>query len=56
MTFTRPFTVVQTMKAADGPPFEYACHEGNFAMPNALFTGRARRSATRMRAASGAGR
>ena len=33
VTFTRRFTAVQTMKASDGPLFEYACHEGNYAIP-----------------------
>ena len=53
--FTRPFTVVQTMEAADGPPFEYACHEGNYAMSNALSGARAQERDAE-RAASGAGR
>ena len=55
VTFTRPFTVVQTMEAADGPPFEYACHEGNYAMSNALSGARAQERDAE-RAASGAGR
>ena len=41
VTFTRRFTAVQTMTAADGPLFEYACHEGNYAISNALSGARA---------------
>jgi hypothetical protein len=36
LTFVRPFTVQFTMRSADGPMFEYACHEGNYALPNTL--------------------
>ena len=35
-TFTRPFTGVIPMTTADGPLFEYACHEGNYGMFNLL--------------------
>ena len=35
-TFTRPFTVAIPMRASEGPIFEYACHEGNHAVPNVL--------------------
>ena len=35
-TFTRPFTGVIPMATADGPLFEYACHEGNYGMFNLL--------------------
>lgn len=35
-TFTQPFTVAIPMRATDGPMFEYACHEGNYAMPGIL--------------------
>ena len=35
-TFTRPWTVSTPMKRADFPVFEYACHEGNHALPNML--------------------
>ena len=53
VTFTRRFTAVQTMKASDGPPFEYACHEGNYAIPNALSGARAQE---RDAAGTGSGR
>jgi len=36
LTFVRPFTVQFPMRSADGPMFEYACHEGNYALPNTL--------------------
>ena len=35
-TFTRPFTVAIPMRATDGPMYEYACHEGNYAMGGVL--------------------
>ena len=35
-TFERPFTVAIPMRATKGPMFEYACHEGNHAMPSML--------------------
>ncbi len=36
VTFTRPFTAVIEMKASEGRIFEYACHEGNYALPGVL--------------------
>ncbi len=35
-TFTQPFTVAIPMKASENQMFEYACHEGNYAMPGML--------------------
>lgn len=35
-TFTRPFTVDVPMARVEGPIFEYACHEGNYAMEGIL--------------------
>ena len=35
-TFTRPFTASTPMTTLDGSMFEYACHEGNYAMANML--------------------
>ena len=35
------FTVEQPMAATDWPLIEYACHEGNYAMPNTLAGARA---------------
>ncbi len=40
-TFTRSFTGVIPMATADGPIFEYACHEGNYGMFNLLAGARA---------------
>ena len=41
VTFTRAFTVELPMTATDWPLIEYACHEGNYAMPNTLAGARA---------------
>jgi hypothetical protein len=41
-TFTRQWTMEYPFRAAAGPVFEYACHEGNYAMPDIL--GGARKS------------
>ena len=35
-TYTEDFTVALPMNRIDGPLFEYACHEGNYAMANVL--------------------
>ncbi len=35
-TFTAPFTVLLNLKPATGKMFEYACHEGNYAMGGVL--------------------
>jgi len=35
-TFTRPWTVSTPMTRTDGPLFEYACHEGNYALRGIL--------------------
>ncbi len=35
-TFVQPFTVHIPLRATDGPMFEYACHEANYAMPAML--------------------
>jgi hypothetical protein len=34
--FTRPWKGELTMERSTGPVYEYACHEGNYAMPNLL--------------------
>ena len=39
--WTRPWTAVIQMKRTDSPLFEYACHEGNYAMFNILAGARA---------------
>jgi hypothetical protein len=35
-TFTRPWTAILSMPKADATIFEYACHEGNYALLNQL--------------------
>ena len=40
-TWTAPWTVNLPMVRSDLPLFEYACHEGNYAMPNILGGARA---------------
>ena len=35
-TWTKPWTVMLRLKLTDDPIFEYACHEGNYAMPGIL--------------------
>jgi len=35
-SFTRPWSGEIPMKRAEGPLFEYACHEGNYSMENTL--------------------
>jgi hypothetical protein len=40
-TFTKPWTAAVPMTKAEGPIFEYACHEGNYGMTNLLSGARA---------------
>ena len=40
-TFARPWTAAVPMRTAVGPVFEYACHEGNYALENILRGARA---------------
>ena len=47
VTFTRPFTAAIPITKTAGPLFEYACHEGNYAMFDMLTVAREQeRSAT----------
>jgi len=39
-TYVRPFTVSVPLKKAPGPIYEYACHEGNYALHDMLAAGR----------------
>lgn len=32
----RPWTATQTLRKSDSAIFEYACHEGNYSVPNML--------------------
>ena len=45
VTYTRPWTVATPMVKTDGPLYEYACHEGNYAVPNMLSAARAQEQA-----------
>ena len=40
-TWTQPWTARFPIRRSDGPLFEYACHEGNYAMFNSLAGARA---------------
>lgn len=39
--WTRPWSAMVPWRAAEGPLFEYACHEGNYSMTNILSSSRA---------------
>jgi hypothetical protein len=45
--YTRPWTVLTPMARIDGPVFEYACHEGNYSVPNILKGARAAETGSR---------
>ena len=40
-TWTKPWTAQVPMRKSDQPMYEYACHEGNYGMPNLLNAARA---------------
>jgi hypothetical protein len=40
-TWTRPWTAVVPMRKSEDPIYEYACHEGNYAMASILAGARA---------------
>jgi hypothetical protein len=44
-TWSRPWTVQLPMSKSDEPMFEYACHEGNYAMEGMLSGARAKEKA-----------
>ncbi len=44
-TYTRPWTAAVPMTRTEGPLFEYACHEGNYAMTDILAGARAKEKA-----------
>ena len=52
-TFTRPFTAAFPMRKSEAPIFEYACHEGNYAMEGILAGARAEEKAAREAANQG---
>jgi hypothetical protein len=39
--YTQPWSGEFSMTRFDGPMFEYACHEGNYSLPNSLHGGKA---------------
>jgi hypothetical protein len=41
-TWTRPWSGEMVMRKIEGPIFEYACHEGNYGLPNILAAARAK--------------
>ena len=43
--WTEPWTATAPMTAMEGALFEYACHEGNYAVPNSLRGSRAQEAA-----------
>ncbi len=46
-TFTKPWSGSVPMTKAAGPIYEYACHEGNYAVPGILGGARAQEKAAR---------
>jgi hypothetical protein len=44
-TWTKPWTAQIPMKRSGLPLYEYACHEGNYSMPNILSGHRAKEKA-----------
>jgi hypothetical protein len=44
-TWTRPWSAASPMAKADGPIFEFACHEGNYGLMNILSGARAEEQA-----------
>jgi gluconolactonase len=48
-TWARPWAFAMALTKTDEPPFEYACHEGNYAMFNMLSTARAEEAAAQAR-------
>jgi hypothetical protein len=55
-TWTRPWTAAVFMNKTEGPMFEYACHEGNFAMAHILSGARASDKAAGSARASAGGK
>jgi hypothetical protein len=45
LTFTKVWKAQMPMRAAKGPIYEYACHEGNYSLPNILAGARAQEKA-----------
>ena len=54
-TYEQPWTIENTLRSAEGPMFEFACHEGNYGLPNILSGARHQEKLAREEAASGGG-
>jgi hypothetical protein len=52
-TYVKPWTAQIPMSKTEGPIWEYACHEGNYAMTNVLRGARAQEKAAAEAAAKG---
>ena len=44
-SFTRAWTLANTLRKIEGPIYEFACHEGNYGLPNILAGARAQEKA-----------
>jgi len=44
-SFTQPWKLANTLRAIEGPIYEYACHEGNYSLVNILAGARAQEKA-----------
>ena len=44
-SFTQAWTLANTLRKVEGPIYEYACHEGNYGLPNILAGARAQEKA-----------
>jgi len=44
-SFTRAWTLANTLRKVEGPIYEFACHEGNYGLPNILAGARAQEKA-----------
>jgi hypothetical protein len=52
-TFVKPWTAMAPLTKLDGRVFEYACHEGNYAIPNMLSGARTQEQAAARRKSGG---
>ena len=53
-SYTQPWTLENTLRATEGPIYEYACHEGNQSLPNILRGARYMEKMEREKAEKGA--
>jgi hypothetical protein len=52
VSFKRPWRAQMPMRPAKGPLYEYACHEGNYSLPNILAGARAEERAAELQTAA----